>query len=197
MIFFEPGRRKACRKRLSNFLARLLLLLYAFSHLNNMKNRGSRGVSSCGEQRKRGRERMDRWMDRWERGERSDRPVERVRAGGQRYAYRHTQRHAPNLKFKFGTSHGTASYTGYSHARARAPLTYSWECVLGWRRRRVEEKREEKEHPTKRIYILVFTAVLSVNIVLGDDNSTRCDPSSTSCPDLVSSIHDFYPRIPE
>lgn len=122
MIFFEPGRRKACRKRLSNFLARLLLLLYAFSHLNNMKNRGSRGVSSCGEQGKRGRERMDRWMDRWERGERSDRPVERVRAGGQRYAYRHTQRHAPNLKFKFGTSHGTASYTGYSHARARARL---------------------------------------------------------------------------
>lgn len=118
MIFFEPGRRKACRKRLSNFLARLLLLLYAFSHLNNMKNRGSRGVSSCGEQGKRGRERMDRWMYRWERGERSDRPVERVRAGGQRYAYRHTQRHAPNLKFKFGTSHGTASYTGYSHARA-------------------------------------------------------------------------------
>jgi len=64
--------------------------------------------------------------------------VEWVRAGGQRYAYRHTLRHAPNLKFKFGTSRGTALYTGYTHARARAHThhvpyihahTHTWICA--------------------------------------------------------------------
>lgn len=73
----------------------------------------------------------------WNSGEKKDaRSVKRVRAGRQRYAYRHTQRHAPNLKFKFGTSHGTASYTGYSHRRARDVLA---------RVRAMEEKGSKKE----------------------------------------------------
>ena len=72
----------------------------------------------------------------WNSGEKKDaRSVKRVRAGRQRYAYRHTQRHAPNLKFKFGTSHGTASYTGYSHTRARDVLA---------RVRAMEEKGSKK-----------------------------------------------------
>lgn len=81
----------------------------------------------------------------WNSGEKKDaRSVKRVRAGRQRYAYRHTQRHAPNLKFKFGTSHGTASYTGYSHTRARDVLA---------RVRAMEEKgskKEDKQHEEKK-----------------------------------------------
>lgn len=94
----------------------------------------------------------------WNSGEKKDaRSVKRVRAGRQRYAYRHTQRHAPNLKFKFGTSHGTASYTGYSHTRARDVLA---------RVRAMEEKgskKEGKQHEEKKRlddgYTAVFTTI--------------------------------------